>query len=245
MIRGMHAPHVLPLAPRRTDGDSKLYWWSVHARTFAAGRRKQQARGVRSPKGGPAPIRISRWIVICSILLFFAACRQDMYDQPKAKTYSASDFFPDGTSARPISRDAVEFHSAPGDEGRLTGLTNGILGAQLPVKLTLPLVQRGQERYDIYCAVCHGATGDGQGEVVQRGYPAPPTYHSDRLRNAPIGHFYDVITNGYGVMYSYASRVEPDDRWAIASYIRALQLSQQAPVNDLSPDEKQKLEKYP
>jgi mono/diheme cytochrome c family protein len=93
--------------------------------------------------------------------------------------------------------------------------------------------------------VCHGATGDGQGEVVQRGYPAPPTYHSDRLRNAPIGHFYDVITNGYGVMYSYASRVEPDDRWAIASYIRALQLSQQAPVNDLSPDEKQKLEKYP
>jgi len=139
----------------------------------------------------------------------------------------------------------VEFHSAPGDEGRFTGLTNGILVAQLPVKLTLPLLQRGQERYDIYCAVCHGATGDGQGEVVQRGYPAPPTYHSDRLRNAPIGHFYDVITNGYGVMYSYASRVEPDDRWAIASYIRALQLSQQAPVNDLSPDEKQKLEKYP
>ena len=88
------------------------------------------------------------------------------------------------------------------------------------MKLTPQLLARGRERYDIYCAVCHGATGEGNGEIVQRGFPAPPTYHSERLRNAPIGHFYDVITNGYGVMYPYATRVAPNDRWAIAAYIR-------------------------
>jgi mono/diheme cytochrome c family protein len=166
-----------------------------------------------------------------------------MYNQPKAKTYSASDFFSDGMSARPIPAHTVEFHGAPEDEALATGLRNGMLVAQLPVQLTPHLLQRGRERYEIYCAVCHGATGDGQGEVVQRGYPAPPTYHSDRLRNAPIGHFYDVITNGYGVMYSYASRVEPDDRWAIAAYIRALQLSQHAAAGDLAPNEQQLLGK--
>jgi mono/diheme cytochrome c family protein len=168
-----------------------------------------------------------------------------MYNQPKAKTYSASDFFGDGTSARPIPADTVEFRGAPADEAFSTGLTNGVLVAQLPMPLTAQLLQRGRERYEIYCAVCHGASGDGQGEVVHRGYPAPPTYHSDRLRKAPVGHFYDVITNGYGVMYSYASRVTPEDRWAIASYIRALQLSQHAVEGDLTPYEKQKLEVVP
>jgi mono/diheme cytochrome c family protein len=168
-----------------------------------------------------------------------------MYNQPKAKTYSASEFFADGASARPIPAHTVEFHGAREDEAFSTGLTNGVLVAQLPLPLTPQLLQRGRERYEIYCAVCHGASGDGQGEVVHRGYPAPPTYHSERLRNAPIGHFYDVITNGYGVMYSYASRVEPEDRWAIATYIRALQLSQHAAEGDLTPNEKKKLEAAP
>jgi mono/diheme cytochrome c family protein len=168
-----------------------------------------------------------------------------MYNQPKARTYSASDFFTDGASARPIPANTVEFRDAREDETFFTGLTNRTLVAQLPVPLTSQLMQRGWERYEIYCAVCHGASGDGEGEVVQRGYPAPPTYHSERLRNAPIGHFYDVITNGYGVMYSYASRVEPEDRWAIAAYIRALQLSQHAAASDLMPSEKEQLETVP
>ncbi|MEO7166764.1 MAG: cytochrome c [Spartobacteria bacterium] len=179
------------------------------------------------------------------LLLGLAACRQDMYNQPKAKTYSASEFFADGASARPLPAHTVEYQDARGSEAFATGLTNGMLVAQLPVPLTPQLLERGRERYEIYCAVCHGATGEGNGEVVRRGFPTPPTYHSERLRNAPIGHFYDVITNGYGVMYSYASRVEPADRWAIAAYVRALQLSQHAPVDALPPAEKAKLEAKP
>ncbi len=142
---------------------------------------------------------------ICSLAaLAFAlsACRQDMYNQPKAKAYSATEFFADGTSARPIPPHTVEYHGAHENEAFYTGLTNGVLLGNLPMQVKPELLQRGRERYDIYCAVCHGATGEGNGEIVQRGFPAPPTYHSERLRNAPIGHFYDVITNGYGVMYS-------------------------------------------
>ncbi len=104
-----------------------------------------------------------------------------------------------------------------------------------PPMLTEALLQRGRQRFDIYCAVCHGPAGYGNGEIVQRGFPAPPSYHIDRLRQVPIQHFYDVITNGYGAMFSYAQRVAPEDRWAIAAYIRALQASQNVPVADLSP----------
>ena len=175
--------------------------------------------------------------------LALCGCRQDMYNQPRTKPYSETDFFQDGTSARPIPRHTVPYHAALENEAFSTGLTNGLLVAQLPVKLTPELLERGRERYQIYCAVCHGLTGEGNGEVVQRGFPAPPTYHSDRLRNAPIGHFYDVITNGYGVMYSYAARVEPHDRWAIAAYLRALQLSQHASPDELSPNEQEALER--
>ena len=184
---------------------------------------------------------------LCSGLLVVflcCGCRQDMYNQPKAKPYSESDFFSDGASARPIPPHTVEYHQARENETYYTGLMNGTLVSQLPapVQLTSELLERGRERYDIYCAVCHGLTGAGNGEVVQRGFPAPPTYQSDRLRNVPIGHFYDVITNGYGVMYSYASRVEPNDRWAIAAYIRALQLSHPGTTTDLPPNEQKKLE---
>jgi mono/diheme cytochrome c family protein len=176
--------------------------------------------------------------------LLVGACRQDMYNQPRTKPYSATDFFANGASARSVPLHAVEYHSALSNEAFSTGLSDGLLIAYLPapLKLTPELLQRGQERFDIYCAVCHGVTGAGDGEVVQRGFPAPPSYHGDRLRNAPLGHFYDVITNGYGVMYSYASRIEPQDRWAIAVYIRALQLSQHASPEDVPPDEERRLE---
>ncbi len=108
--------------------------------------------------------------------------------------------------------------------------------------VTRQSLARGRERFNIYCAVCHGATGDGNGMIVQRGFPQPPSFHDQRLRDAPAGHFVDVITNGYGVMYSYASRVAPEDRWAIAAYIRALQLSQHAASADAEPNAAKQLE---
>lgn len=183
----------------------------------------------------------------CGVFLL-SGCRQDMYNQPKAKTYSKSEFFQDGSSARPLPDHTVQYHGARENGAFYTGLSDeGVLLAQLPAPLSLTpeLLARGRERYDIYCAVCHGLNGNGQGQVVQRGFPPPPTYHSDRLRQAPLGHFYDVITNGYGVMYSYAQRVEPQDRWAIAAYVRALQLSQQQKKAELSPNEQKLLEATP
>jgi mono/diheme cytochrome c family protein len=188
-------------------------------------------------------VRAGLYLVVLAALTT-TACRQDMYNQPRTKPYSATNFFPDGTSARVIPVHTVEYKSASPSDAFHSGMSNGALIAYLPppLKLTPQLLRRGQDRFDIYCAVCHGISGAGDGELVRRGFPAPPTYHSERLRNAPLGHFYDVITNGYGVMYSYASRVEPQDRWAIAAYIRALQLSQHASANDLPPNEQRKLE---
>lgn len=179
------------------------------------------------------------------LLLALSGCRQDMYNQPKAKPYAETNFFEDGTSARPLPPGTVAYHQARENEAYHTGLTNGMLVAQLPppLKLNRALLERGRERFEIYCAVCHGLAGEGNGLVVERGFPAPPSFHGERLRAAPLGHFYDVITNGYGVMYSYADRVEPGERWAIAAYLRALQLSRQMKAGELTPNEKEKLEK--
>ncbi len=116
---------------------------------------------------------------------------------------------------------------------------------EFPIPITRAVLERGQERFNIYCSVCHGRTGEGNGMIVQRGFPPPPSYHIDRLRKAPVGHLFDVMTRGYGVMYSYASRVEPSDRWAIAAYIRALQLSRHATLDDVPADERAKLENGP
>ena len=127
------------------------------------------------------------------------------------------------------------------DDAFFTGKIDGKLVPVLPKPVTREMLARGRERFDIYCAVCHGATGDGNGMIVQRGFPKPPSLHDRGLRDAPIGHFFDVMTNGYGVMYSYAARVTPDDRWAIAAYIRALQLSQHATPADADPAGAQQL----
>jgi mono/diheme cytochrome c family protein len=166
-----------------------------------------------------------------------------MNNQPKAKPLSESDFFSDQANARPIPPHTVERGDARENAAFYTGMTNGTYITQLPVALTPELLNRGRERFDAICAECHDRTGSGNGMVVQRGFPQPPSYHVDRLRNAAIGHFFDVITNGYGVMYSYAARVEPEDRWAIAAYIRALQLSHNVNASELAPAEQQKLEK--
>ncbi len=119
---------------------------------------------------------------------------------------------------------------------------DGTLAASLPVPVTKDLLKRGQERFNIYCSVCHGAEGDGNGMIVQRGFPPPNSYHIDRLRQSPPGYYFNVITHGYGVMYSYASRVEPADRWAIVAYIRALQLARNGRLDDVPPDQRAKLE---
>jgi mono/diheme cytochrome c family protein len=139
-----------------------------------------------------------------------AGC-DDMSDQPRQRTY-----WPEPSPAQPPA-DIVQYQEKPAP----------------PPPVTLALVERGQEQFRIYCTPCHSELGDGNGMIVQRGFPHPPSYHTDRLRSAPVQHFYDVITNGFGIMYSFADRVKPSDRWAIASYIRALQHSQDAKLTDL------------
>jgi mono/diheme cytochrome c family protein len=184
------------------------------------------------------------WFCIPITILSFsllAACRHDMMNEPRAKTFSQSEFFRDGASARPLPPNVVPRGGTQANDAFHTGLTNGVYVTQLPMQLTPELLARGRERFDAICAECHGRLGDGQGMIVQRGFPAPPSYHLDRLRNAPLGHFVDVMANGYGAMASYAAQVEPQDRWAIAVYIRALQLSQHANPNDLPPDARSSL----
>src|SRR6185503_16478059 len=122
------------------------------------------------------------------------------------------------------------------------GYNGNQVGNYIPFTVNRAVLERGRERFDIYCAPCHGRTGDGNGMIVQRGFPVPPSYHIDRLRQTPAGYFFDVMTRGYGVMFPYAARVQPSDRWAIAAYIRALQLSHNARVADLSDQDRTQLE---
>lgn len=188
---------------------------------------------------------------LCLLLLSLVAlagCEkhmQDMYDQPRYKPLAASSLFEDGGASRP--KVPGTFTHARGD---FSGTSSGRLGTSEaqrwyrdesastnPYPITLRLLERGQNRFDIYCAPCHSRLGDGDGFVVRRGFPPPPSYHIDRLRDAPDRHFFDVMTQGYGIMYSYADRLTPEDRWAVVAYIRALQLSQHTPASTLSPDE--------
>lgn len=167
-------------------------------------------------------------ILLGAAILLTSACRQDMHNQPRYKPFAATDFFGDGRSERPTIEDTVARGQLHVDEARYTGKLKGKDIDFLPIQITHEDVLRGQERFNIYCSPCHGRLGNGHGMIVSRGLRQPPSYLDPRLVNAPIGHFFDVMTNGYGSMYSYASRVAVDDRWRIASYIRALQLSQGA-----------------
>ncbi|MCS6804462.1 MAG: cytochrome c [Acidobacteriota bacterium] len=180
----------------------------------------------------------------CIILLCFvvSACRQDMHDQPKYKPLAGSTFFEDGRSARPLVEGTVARGHLKTDELLYTGKISGQFVDQFPMPVNRALLERGRERYTIYCSVCHGQDGEGRGMIVQRGFKQPPSLHEERLRRQPAGYFFGVITNGIGAMYSYASRITPEDRWAIAAYIRALQLSQHATLNDVPPDQRQRLE---
>jgi len=170
-----------------------------------------------------------------------AGCRQDMHNQPKAIPLRESMFFKNASSARPLVDDTVARGTLQDDAAFFTGKTNGAEVDALPFPLTAEVLDRGEQRFNIYCAPCHDVTGSGHGMIVRRGYKQPPSYHIDRLRQIPIGHFYDVMTNGFGAMPDYKAQIAPRDRWAIAAYIRALQLSQHASLADVPQEDRPKL----
>ena len=180
-------------------------------------------------------------VLAVSLVLAASACRVDMHIQPKYSPLRPSEFFPDGRSERPVVPGTVAHGELRTDELRYTGRINGVVADVFPFPITRQDLERGRERYNIYCSPCHDYTGSGHGMIVQRGFQPPPSYHIGRLRQAPVGHFFDVISNGFGNMYSYASRVPPDDRWRIAAYIRVLQLSQHATVADVPAAERPQL----
>ncbi|MCB0107304.1 MAG: cytochrome c [Caldilineaceae bacterium] len=174
--------------------------------------------------------------------LLLTSCAGRMVSQAKYEPLEASTFFVDGKSARDLVPNTVAQGQNWMDPLLETGLEDGVPATRFPFPVTADVLQRGQERYDIFCTPCHGIDGYGDGIVVDRGFTPPPSYHSERLRNAPPGYFFDVITNGFGTMYSYGDRVSPADRWAIIAYIQALQRSQNATMADVPPDERAGLE---
>jgi mono/diheme cytochrome c family protein len=176
--------------------------------------------------------------VVCSVVALSGCDRlhQDMGSQPKNRPLSPSDFFRDGRSERPLVENTVARGSLANDEFIVAKDSNAF-----PLKLDQALLERGQERFTAFCSPCHGLQGDGNGMVALRGMKHPPSYHIDRLREAPNGYFYDVITNGFGQMYGYAAQIPPRDRWAIVAYVRALQLSRNAHAADLPAELREKL----
>jgi hypothetical protein len=195
--------------------------------------------------------RTSILLVCGAAIAFLGGCRQDMHNQPKYIPLRASEFFPDGRGSRlPVEHTVARGH-ANEDEYFYIGKRNGQLGNDLPDGLLhegfgmKELLARGQERYNIYCTPCHSRTGDGNGMIVQRGLKHPPSFHEQRLKQEPLSYFYDVTTNGFGAMLNYQAQVTPRDRWAIAAYIRALQLSQDAKLSDVPEEERSKLHVTP
>jgi len=176
------------------------------------------------------------------VVLAGSACRQDMHNQPKDIPLRASTFFGDGRSARPLVAGTVARGQLHEDALLYTGKVNGTDTTIFPYRIDIRVMTRGQERFDIYCSPCHGRTGSGDGMVVRRGYRRPPSLHDDRLRNTPVGHFFDVISNGFGAMPDYAAQINPQDRWAIVAYVRALQLSEHATLADVPADQRGKLQ---
>lgn len=192
---------------------------------------------------------------LCATLLACAGCGLDMADQPHVEPFEAGNFFADGQSSRPLVPGTVARGNLRIDTGFFSGKRDGkpietfpreavaerlhLVGDEKQVMAHI--LQRGRQRFDIFCAACHDRTGNGRGMVVQRGFPAPPSYHSDRLRQSPIGHLFDVATNGFGRMPDYADQIPAADRWAIVAYVRALQLSQHAEVGALSPADREVL----
>lgn len=192
--------------------------------------------------------RALTWLAGMASLVAGAGCHQDMWLQPKALGQSKSTVFADlGASQAPVPG-TVEFGKPKTDEAFYTGRVGGKLVAEFPVPVTEELVRRGKERFEIFCMNCHGAAGDGQGMIAKRGFTlARPVgnYHSDRLRAMPVGHFFEVMTEGFGTMYPLKGRMSPYDRWAVAAYVRVLQASQHTPVAEIPAEERARLEAMP
>jgi mono/diheme cytochrome c family protein len=218
--------------------------------------RTQPAVSVLEPgegRGEGFSSRVIAFSLLCAALLFTAdgCMREDMGSQPKAKTMQESVIFADETTARPLVDGTVARGAAELDSHFNAGFVDGKPAINFPDHYPTEtdgpfptggpalrnVLTRGREQFTIYCAMCHGDAGDGRGMIVQRGMVPPPSYHIDRLRQAPVGHLFDVITSGYGQMFSYGDRVAPADRWAIAAYIRTLQMSQAMPTKNLQPGE--------
>lgn len=197
-----------------------------------------------TPRQGNFLSRVSRGLCVLMLfgLLFFSGCRQKMADQPRYEPLGRSTFFGDERAARPLVEGTVARDQLRIDEHLYQGKQQGKLVDTFPFPVTLAVLSRGRERYNIFCSPCHDRLGTGQGMIVRRGYRAPPSMHIERLRQAPAGHFFDVMTNGFGVMPDYTQQIRPQDRWAIAAYIRALQFSQHATVADVPVDQRQQIE---
>jgi mono/diheme cytochrome c family protein len=189
----------------------------------------------------PEPSATSVGWVATALAALLAGCEINMFEQPRYDAFESSALFEDGMSERPRVAHTVARGQLEEDEALYSGTENGVLVDRFPFAITRDNLARGHERFEIYCAPCHGALGDGKGMIARRGFKAPPSYHDDRLRQAPVGYFFFVITSGFGAMFSYAEDVKPADRWNIIAYIRALQLSQNASFADLTADERHRL----
>jgi cytochrome c553 len=197
-----------------------------------------------APRPAESGRRVARGLSVAClgvIVLLLAGCRMDMHIQPKYLPYEPTDFFSDGRSERQPVPGTVARGQLRVDELLYSGTENGVESNRFPFPITRADLERGRERFNVYCTPCHDYTGSGRGMIVQRGFPQPPSYHIQRLRDAPVGHFYQVMTNGFGAMYSYAARIDPADRWRIAAYIRVLQLTQNAKIDDVPEAERSKL----
>ena len=184
---------------------------------------------------------LATFVAICVL----NGCRQDMHDQPRYKPLAATAFFGDARSARPEVEGTVARGHLRIDQARYTGKIDEREIDYFPFPITRADLERGQERFNVFCSPCHSRMGDGNGMVVRRGFRQAASYHTPRLIKAPVGHFFNVMTNGYGAMPSYGSRIEPDDRWRIAAYVRVLQLSQNASLDDVPAEQRGELDKNP
>jgi hypothetical protein len=188
---------------------------------------------------------VNRCACLALVVLAAAAggCRQDMQNQPKYTPLARSRYFPDGRAARPVPRGTVAVDEISNDPVLTTGRANGQFVTSIPLPVTQDLLERGQDRFNIYCAPCHGRTGDGEGMVARQGFKEPANLNGERVRNAPPGYIYQVIVNGYGAMADYSYQIQSvRDRWAVVAYVRALELSRRAPLDAVPEKDRAKLE---
>jgi mono/diheme cytochrome c family protein len=186
-------------------------------------------------------MRVRTILTVGLLALTVAGCRQDMHDQPNYSALEESTFFADGQASRPLVEGTVARGHLNEDTLLYAGKEGDENATVFPFPVTEAVMARGQERFNIYCSPCHGRTGQGDGMIVRRGYRRPPPLADDRLRDQPPGHFFDVITNGFGAMPDYAAQIQAADRWAIVAYVRALQLSAHATMDEVPPAERSKL----